>query len=264
MLSNQLADLLRLKLENYTRGIVEDREVEELRPLLNIQERWSAIPVKGTLLIEHFSSREGNHLCIYPFAGRAVHEVLASLFAWRISRIEPISFSMAFNDYGMEFLSDKNIPVEEALELDLFSTENLWQDIKESINSVEMAKRRFREIAAISGLVFQGFPGKNITARHLQASAQMIYDVFAEYDPGNLLLKQATEEVISQQFEQSRLSGIMEELQQQKIVLTNPPKPTPFAFPLLVDRLRERLSSESLQDRIQKMQAQLEAYAANH
>ena len=264
MLSNQLADLLRLKLENYTRGVVEDREVEELRPLLNIQERWSAIPVQGSLLIEHFSSREGNHLCIYPFAGRAVHEVLASLFAWRMSRIEPISFSMAFNDYGMEFLSDKDIPVEEALELDLFATENLWQDIKDSINSVEMAKRRFREIAAISGLVFQGFPGKNITARHLQASAQMIYDVFAEYDPDNLLLKQATEEVISQQFEQSRLVEVMENLQRQRMVLTHPPRPTPFAFPLMVDRLRERLSSETLQDRIQKMQAQLEEYAANH
>ena len=262
-LSSQLADMIRLKLDHFIRGDYQGKELHALEPLLTLQQDWSTLPTRDTFLIEKFQSREGDHVYMYPFAGRAVHELLAALVAWRISQIQPISFSIAMNDYGFELLSDQEIPLEEALELDLFGTEHLWEDLLTSVNSTEMAKRRFREIAAIAGLIFQGYPGKYIGNRHLQATAQIIYDVFAEYDPKNLLMTQAMDEALYQQVAQSQLYDTMQAINQQQLTIRYPPQPTPFAFPIMVDRLREKISSESLEDRILKMQHQLEEYAAN-
>ncbi|WKN30568.1 ligase-associated DNA damage response DEXH box helicase [Porifericola rhodea] len=260
-LSSQLSDMLRYKLDEFLDGSYQDIELKALQPLLSLQDSWSALPDRQNFLIEKLTSKEGYHIYMYPFAGRAVHEILSTLLAWRISQIQPISFSIAMNDYGFELLSDTEIPLEEALELDLFTEEHLLEDILESVNSTEMAKRRFREIAAISGLIFQGFPGKPIGGKHLQATSQIIYDVFTEYDPNNLLIAQAMQEALYLQVEQSTLADVLQSIRQQKIIIEYPRYPTPFAFPIMVDRLREKISSETLEDRIRKMQEQLEAYA---
>ncbi len=232
-------------------------------PIMRLQSRWSLIPDKDTLLVESFRTQEGYHLLVYPFEGRFVHELLGALTAWRISRLQPISFSIAMNDYGFELLSDTPIPFEEALEQDLFSMENIEEEMLESLNSTEMARRRFREIAAIAGLVFQGFPGKPITGKHLQSSSQIIFDVLQEYEPDNLLLQQARREAFELQLEKERFISSMQRINKQQIRLERPPRPTPFAFPIMVDRLRERLSSEKLEDRINRMQLSLETYAEN-
>lgn len=261
-LSTQLSDMIRYKLDEFLSHNYKDPELKALQPLLSLQDYWSTLPDRKSFLMERIESREGHHVFMYPFAGRAVHEILSALVAWRISQIQPISFSIAMNDYGFELLSDTEIPLEEALELDLFTEEHLLEDVLSSVNSTEMAKRRFREIAAISGLVFQGYPGKPIGNRHLQATAQIIYDVFAEYDPDNLLIDQAMQEALYQQVEKSKLAEVMAQIRQQQLIIEHPPRPTPFAFPIMVDRLREKISSESLEDRIRKMQDQLEAYAA--
>ncbi len=262
-LSAPLAAMIRYKLDQFIQQEAEDVELQALAPLLQLQDAWSLLPDSHTLLIEKLRSGEGYHLFIYPFAGRSMHEILSALIAWRISRIHPISFSMAMNDYGFELVSDQDIPLEEALELDLFTTENLLEDVLQSVNSTEMAKRRFREIATIAGLVFQGYPGKNIGNKHLQASAQILYDVFTEYDPDNRLLRQAMDEALYQQVAQSVLQELLEKISHQQIEIRYPPKPTPLAFPIMADRMREKLSSETLEDRITKMQQQLEEYAAN-
>ncbi|QHT69433.1 ligase-associated DNA damage response DEXH box helicase [Rhodocytophaga rosea] len=259
-LSSDLSQLIRQKLEEARDGKATQVEFRLLKPLLAVQQQRSLIPAKHELLIEKLESREGYHVFMYPFEGRQVHEVLSALIAYRISKIKPISFSIAMNDYGFELLSDVDIPIEEALEQDLFSTANLLEDIEKSINETEMAKRRFRDIAAIAGLVFMGYPGKNITSKHLQASSQLLFDVFQQYEPENLLVKQAFREVLNLQLEQSRLSQTLHRIHSQQIRITYPRKATPFAFPIMIDRLRQRLSSEKLEDRIAKMQVQVQKW----
>jgi ATP-dependent Lhr-like helicase len=162
------------------------------------------------------------------------------------------------NDYGFELLSDQPIPVDDSNVYELFSPENLYQDIQRSVNSTEMARRKFRDIAVIGGLIFQGFPGEQKKARHLQASASLLFNVFNEYDPGNLLLRQAYQEVFYQQMEEVRLRNMLERIQESRIVITYPQQLTPFCFPIKVDSMRENLSSEKLEDRIKRMQTQLE------
>jgi ATP-dependent Lhr-like helicase len=254
-LSSQLSAVLRDKLDEVARGIEKDEEVIALKPLFNLQAELSHIPQRNEFLIESFKSREGHHLIFYPFEGRLVHEGMASLLAYRISKIKPASFSIAMNDYGFELLTDEDIPIEQALEdASFFSIDNLIEDIEHSLNANEMARRRFRDIAHIGGLVFTGYPGQLVKNKHLQASTSLLFEVFSEYEPDNLLVRQAYNEALAFQLEEFRLRMALQRIIKQNIILKTIERPTPFAFPIMVDSLgRERLTTEPLEDRIAKM-----------
>lgn len=260
-LSTELAHAVRLRLDQAAQGIFDGPELTAVRPLLELQARWSEIPRPAELLIEQIRSREGFHTLIYPFAGRLVHEGLSALFAWRMSRLQPITFTMSVNDYGFELLSATAPELDRALQQGLLSTDALMDELQQCINAAEMGKRQFREIARVAGLVFQGFPGQPRSARQLQASSGLLYDVFASYDPQNLLLRQAGSEVLERQLEHSRLVRTLQQMQQMHLVRRQPQRFTPLAFPLIVARLREKLSSEKLSDRIARMTMQLESAA---
>jgi ATP-dependent helicase Lhr and Lhr-like helicase len=246
--------------DSYEDKSEKEEELKILKPLFELQAYLSHIPQKNELLIEQIETKDGFHLFVFPFEGRLVHEAMAAILAYRISRITPITFSFAMNDYGFELLSDQPIPVDDQNVFELFSPENLLEDIQRSLNSVEMAKRKFRDIAVIGGLIFQGFPGEQKKARHLQSSASLLFNVFSEYEPRNLLLRQAYNEVLEQQMEEQRLRDMLERIQKGKIILTFPRRLTPFCFPIKVDSMREDLSSEKLEDRVKKMQLQLASY----
>ncbi len=252
-LSSQMGAMIRLKIDEVVRGVATDPEMKFLAPLFELQRSRSHLPSADEFLIEYFESPEGYHALFYPFEGRFVHEGMAALTAHRIAQLQPITFSIAMNDYGFELLSDQPIPIEEAVETNVLGVENLMADIQASINATEMARRKFRDIAAISGLVFKGYPGKPVKDRHLQSSSQLFFNVFHDYEAHNLLLRQAYEEVMDFQLEEARLRAALERIAMQKIRITYPEVPTPFAFPIIVDGLREKLTSEKLEDRIKKM-----------
>lgn len=264
-LSANLGFMLRKKFDEETspksppgKGACKEPELEILSPLFQLQQYLSHIPKRNELLIEQIETKDGFHLFVFPFEGRLVHEAMAAILAYRLSLITPITFSFAMNDYGFELLSDQPIPLDDSNAYTLFSPDNLFEDIQRSLNSVEMAKRKFRDIAVIGGLIFQGFPGEQKKARHLQSSASLLFNVFSEYEPNNLLLRQAYNEVMEQQMEEHRLRDMLERIQKGKIIITFPRRLTPFCFPIKVDSMREDLSSEKLEERVKRMQMQLE------
>ncbi|MFD2532830.1 ligase-associated DNA damage response DEXH box helicase [Gracilimonas halophila] len=259
-LSSNMTHILRRKMHQAVSDDFSDIELKMLKPLFEIQRDWSSLPGEDQFLIEKSFSKEGCHVFFFPFEGRYVHEGMSALIAQRLSKMTPITFSIAMNDYGFELLSDQDIPIEKALGKDLFSSNHLTEDIMASINSAELAKRRFREICQIAGLVFQGFPGQAKSNKHLQMSSSLFFDVFMEYEPDHLLIQQAFDEVMSIQLDEARLRKALKKISEQNIVFNLTERFTPYAFPIMVDRLRERLSSEKLIDRIQKMQRQLEKH----
>jgi len=256
-LSSNISDILRAQLYLLNRENFDYPELTALQPIFHEQRRRSHLPAENELLIEYFEDKEGHHLLIYPFEGRFVHEGLAALVGYRISRTKPITFSIAMNDYGFELLSDQPLELNEDLFRNWLSPKNLMDDLLSAVNSTEMAKRKFRDIAAISGLIFRGFPGKTKKEKHLQSSSQLFFEVFAEYEPDHLLLQQAYEEVIQDQLQDIRLRETLNRIKNQNLVLTRPQKATPLSFPIIIDRIREVMSSEQLEDRIQKMKIQL-------
>jgi ATP-dependent Lhr-like helicase len=253
-LSAQMSELLREELYA-ANGENMSKELRSLSPMFNRQRKESIVPEASEFLIETFKTREGYHAIFYPFEGRYVHEALASLMAYRISLLSPITFSLAYNDYGFELLSDKEIDMQQVLDNELFTPQHLHHDLQASLNATEMARRKFRDIAVIAGLVFTGYPGKVVKTKHLQSSSQLIFEVFRDYEPDNLLFQQAYRETFEHQLEEGRLLIALERIQNQEIVWKQCEKPTPFSFPIITDRLREKLTSETLAERIKKMTA---------
>ena len=256
-LSSELADAVQRLLAEAAaaRDHRIDAEPEMLAalPMLQTQARLSRLPTPHTLLVECLTSREGHHLYLYPFAGRLVHLGLASLIAWRLARDAPNTFSVSVNDYGIELLSAEPTDLQPLFDARLFDTANLLADVLHSLNSGELAQRRFREIARVAGLVSTGYPGAPKSTKQLQASSSLFYEVFRQYDPDNLLLGQAHTEVLSQELDVDRLRLTLQRLQALRIERVDLEAPSPFCLPLMVERLREKLSTEKLADRLARM-----------
>ena len=254
--SSNLSDLLKNTFHN--KKNYSTREFKALKSIFKQQNRESKIPNSDELLIERFKTREGFHTLFYLFEGYAVNEAISSLLAYRISLLNPITFTISVNDYGFELLSDQEFDRNIFLENNLLSKEYLLDDLSKSVNISEMSRRKFREIAVISGLVFQGYPRKQVKTKHLQSGSQLFYDVFKEHEPDNLLYLQAINETFDHGIESPRIQRSFEKIENLKIVWKDCKYPTPFSFPLITDRIRSKLSSESVEDRIRKMYLKLE------
>ncbi|WP_375181593.1 ligase-associated DNA damage response DEXH box helicase [Chryseobacterium sp.] len=252
-LSSNLGQFLREKLSGALNPKASEKELKFLHPLLMNQEERSHIPNEDEFLVELIKNREGFHLFMYPFEGRLVHEVMSALIAYRISKLAPISFSMAMNDYGFELFSDKEIPLNDENLHKILSRENLMTDVISSINSAEMARRKFRDIAVISGMVIQNYAGKQRSNKSLQSSAGLIFKVLEDYDPNHFLVRQAYTEVFNAQLQEQRLVEAFKRIEKSKIILKFANTFTPLSFPIKVDSLRQTLSSEGLDARIQKL-----------
>jgi ATP-dependent Lhr-like helicase len=255
-LTANLGAILRKKYNQTLDKTHEDEELDIIFPLFERQAKVSHVPKDDEFLIELIKTRDGYHFFAYPFEGRQVHEIMAALIAYRLSKSKPISFSIAMNDYGFELLSEQPIPLDEENIKLLFSPVNLGEDIVASINSTEMARRKFRDIACISGLVFQGFPGKYLANKHLQSSSALFFNVFSDYDKHNLLLRQAYDEAFYQQIEEPRLAAALHRIQDSRVIIIKADSYTPLCFPIKVDSLRENMSSEELGERIARMTAE--------
>ncbi len=265
-LSNTLADAMVQQLAMAAQGRFDSPEMQAAQPLLAIQQRWSALPTPQTLVAEVLKSRDGWHLFLYPFAGRNVHLGLGNLLAWRAAREQPATFSIAVNDYGLELLSASEVDWATCLPALLgpaASPDALLDEVLASLNASELARRKFRDIARVSGLIFNGTPDERKSSRQLQASSSLFYNVFRQYDPANELLLQADRELLQDELEIGRLTASLARMAGQQRVINALSQPTPFSFPLMVERLREQLSNETLADRIARMVAQLETTAGS-
>ena len=252
-LTSHLAHFLRKKLALGIHATPSEKELQFLFPLFSKQLQHSHLPKEDEFLVENIHTREGFHLFMYPFEGRLVHEVMATLVAYRISKIYSISFSIAMNDYGFELFSDKQIPLTKDDLRKILCRDGLMNDVASSINAAEMALHKFRDIAIISGMVIQTFPGKQRNNKSLQASSSVIFKVLEEHEPDHLLVRQAYAEVFNQQLEEVRLQEAFKRIENSKIIYIFAQQYTPLSFPIKVDSLRQSLSSEDLATRIQRM-----------
>ena len=267
-MSNELAHAALEELRLADGGVFDGPEMRAIEPLIEIQQRWSALPTSEVLVLESMKSREGYHLFVYPFAGRSVHMGLASLIAFRVGRVQPITFSIAINDYGFELMAPEPVDWARMFDaptgagVDLFDTARLLEDVIDSLNATQLSQQRFREVARIAGLVFSGYPGQPKSNRQLQASSSLFFEVFRKHDAGNLLLTQAEREVMEQELELTRLRDTLTELHARRIAYREVKRATPFGFALMVERFREKVSTEKLNDRVARMLRELEKAAA--
>ncbi|HUQ28538.1 MAG TPA: ligase-associated DNA damage response DEXH box helicase [Usitatibacter sp.] len=260
-LSSEVSDGIRELLELHVDGKADEPEMKVVSRLLRLQQAWSKVPRRHEMLVEQTQTREGHHIFFYPFEGRQVHMGLSALLAYRIARNKAQTFTLSFTDYGFELMSRERYELGPLMRSGLFSTDNLLEDMLASLNAAELSKRQFREIARVAGLVFQGYPGQPKTNRQVQATSGLIYEVFARWDSRNPLLGQAEREVLERQLEFSRLGDALRRMRETPVILKQTHKPSPFAFPIMVGRFREKLSSEKLADRVRRMQLEYDQAA---
>ncbi len=261
-LSSQLAGAVRVQLAAAHAGRYDSPEMEAVRPILALQEAWSRLPTPGELLIESTRSRDGYHLFVFPLAGRLVHEGLSTLVAFRMTRAAPRTISAFATDYGFELLAPTPFEVSEADWRRYLCTDNLLEDVLACVNGTELARRQFRDIARVAGLIFSGYPGARKSTRQLQASSGLLFDVFAQYDPANLLLDQARREVLQQQLDLVRLEATLTAIAHQSLAIVPTKRMTPLAFPIWAERIRTQVSSEDWSTRVERMVLELEKAAA--
>lgn len=256
-ISESLSEEMRLVLGDLG-GSVRDPEIAAAAPYLQAQARYSQVPGQHELLVELCRTREGYHCCLFPFEGRLVNAGIAAILALRLARRVPVTLSLAANDYGLELLAAHEYPFEEMIEPGIFTAERLAEDAMESAAVSTLARRQFREIARVAGLVFQTYPGARKSGRQIQTSTSLLFDVFTEFDPGNLLLEQARREVLERHFEQSRLARTMRRLAGCSLRVVTTDRPTPLSFPLMVERIGANITTENLAARIDRMRGEWE------
>lgn len=256
-LSGELSDELRRTLAGQGR----EAEMRALIPLLSIQRQHSSVPDLHETLCESTRTREGDYLFVYPFAGRLAHEGLAAVIALRLARIQPGDYGYAVNDYGLTITAARMPAIDAETMRMLLHPAGLRDDIRSSVNLSELAKRQFREIARVAGLVFNGYPAHNKTMRQLQASSGLLYDVLRRHDPEHPLLWQAEREVLDQQLDYTRLRHCLVRVARSRLLWNEPKRLTPLAFPLWVERLRGGIAADDWKSRVERMLATLEAGA---
>lgn len=232
-------------------------EHEAVRPILSIQREWSALPGTRELLVEFTRTCEGEHLFLFPFAGRLVHEGLAALAAYRISRRVGESIDLTQNDYGFSLIARRGLSLDEGVLREALSPDNLLDDLLASMNTAEMAQRQFREVARVAGLLVPDLPGKRRPTRDLQVSSSLLFEVFSKYDPSNLLLEQSRREILQRQLEWTRLKTTLDEIAERPLRRVETERLTPMAFPLWADRLSAHLPAGDAASRLEAMLAQL-------
>ncbi|MEO7100476.1 MAG: ligase-associated DNA damage response DEXH box helicase [Luteolibacter sp.] len=229
-------------------------EMKAIQPILDIQRRWSRVPSDESLLVEFTRSKEGEHLFLFPFAGRLVHEGLGTLIAFRIGRETGQSIQATQNDYGFSLTAKRGLVLDEKSLRRHLSPDDLLDDLLACMNTAELARRNFREISRVSGLILQQPPGRqDRSRRELQSSSTLLYEVLRRYDSDNLLLRQSEREILEKQLEFTRLNEVIHELRNRPFHLVETEHLTPMAFPLWADRLQSTLVAADAATRLADM-----------
>jgi ATP-dependent Lhr-like helicase len=257
-LSTLLADRVRGRLHAAREGSAIDREMEWVTPIIAAQEKLSHLPAPGELLIETVRTREGHHAFLFAFAGRAVHEGLGALIAHRLTQQNPRSISIMVNDYGLQLLSSKPLDFSETEWREVLASDRLHEDLLRCMNTTELAKRRFRDVARVAGLIIEGFPGTRKSTKQLQISSSLLFDVFSQFDPGNMLLEQARREVLRDQLDVRQMEACLTRLEGEQLVLKTPKRLAPMAFPLWAESIRTHVSNETWEEKVAGMLQQMD------
>ncbi len=236
------------------KGIVNE-ELKSLLPILEKQKDISNIPREKQLLTEIYSYKGFKTLFVFPLEGKFVNEGIAFLWALRYANLNKATFSITSNDFGFSITSTENYDFSLLTNyLPYFmSSKNLAKDLESAINFSELTKNNFKNIAQISGLINNNNPSKLKTANQLIISSNLLFEVFNKYENNHLLLKQSYEEVKKNQLEIDRINSCLQRMSKLDLILNETNSPSPFAFPLLVERLNNTLSNETIEERVNKL-----------
>ena len=117
------------------------------------------------------------------------------------------------------------------------------------MQSSNLLKRAFREVAVIGGLVERQHPGKRKTGRQVTFSTDLIYDVLRRYEPDHLLLRAAWEDARARLTDVGRLGDLLDRAA-DTMLHVKLDRVSPLAVPVLVMIGREASPRASVDDEL--------------
>ena len=236
--SSQLSDYLINELNQFHQSI--DSGYPLLQKFLDWQAHVSCVPKSDECLIEIIPVQGCDTVFMYPFCGRAANHALAMSLTHLISQQFKCMTAMTVNDYGLMIQCDKKIDLLSFNFHDFMNLESVKNLSLESFNHNEMVLQEFRQICLISGLIYRGLPGRLKSGRYTQSSVRILYDIFKEFDPNNLLLNQARETVFNTQLFPQQLQDRLAKIS-ERLVIKQPSEISPFGYTLYNEQLSAKM-----------------------
>ena len=197
---------------------------------LDTQNRISAMPKPGRMLVESYWRDETAYTCFYGFAGRNALQTLGLLLTRRMedAGLNPIGF--VATDYAVLIWGLEEITNPAAL----LSPDDLRNGLDGWLAGNAVMKRSFRNVATIAGLIEKNLPGKRKTGRQATFSSDILYDTLLKYDPDHLLMQITREEAMRGLVDFGRIEEMLTRIQ-GRIDHVKAPHVTPLSAPMLLE-----------------------------
>ena len=204
------------------------------REWLEVQSERSQMPGRDALLVESFIYDKLDHIVLYSFAGRNANQTFGLLLTQAMEQQELMPLGFVASDYGVAIWGLRAVIDAAALikaALDAPAVDS-W------IAASQMAKRAFREVAVIAGLVERNHPGKRKTGRQVTVSTDLIYEVLKRHEPDHILLRATRADVETKIAEIDRLEEQLRHLPVKHLKLQ---RVSPLAIPLMLETGAEKI-----------------------
>ena len=174
-------------------AILESNFIKELpyqiKLFVDKQKEISGVPTKKKILIEKFPYYNGEYIFFHTFLGRETNQTLSNLLINFLKKKKIFVINYILNDYsfGLYFNLQTNLKKSDFIKFFKFDFDTL-----KSLDTA-VAKRIFKEIAIISGLINQNNIYYKKTNNFI--NCDIIFETLKKYEPNHIILKITKEEI---------------------------------------------------------------------
>ncbi len=193
------------------------------------------------------------HYFFHTLVGRAANEALSRVVALRISRIRGGNAVATPDDYGFvltvtpqqHFTSDE-LPA-------LLSMQGFARDLDESLSRSHLLKYHFRNAAQAGMMVYRNYFGEQKSVRKLQWSAEVIFNVLAQYEPDHVLMREAKRDAVHTYIDIDGAIAFLVRAAQKPMRIRQVDRVPPLSFALFVTKIKEALLVEDPRETVERL-----------
>jgi ATP-dependent Lhr-like helicase len=250
--------------ENYQISIVNAQAIVELfRAQLTISE----IPIGRKMLIELYHEGDHAHYFFHSLIGRSANDALSRIVALRVKNRIGGNALATIDDYGflLTLRRFQELPLEDLRQC--FARANAENDLAMALRGSELVKWQFRGVAQTGLMVPRNLPGRQRKQKQLSWSAEVLFRVLEQHEPGHPLLIEAYRQATHTFLEAGTAYQFLDEVQTFDWQLLELPAVSPFSFAIYASVIKESMMLEDPASAIERiyreMYAKVESAAAD-
>jgi ATP-dependent Lhr-like helicase len=198
-------------------------------------------------------TQASRHYFFHTLVGRAANEALSRVVALRLSRLRGGNAVATPDDYGFvltvtpqQHFTSAELPV-------LLSVENFARDLDEALSRSHLLKYHFRNAAQAGMMVYRNFFGEQKSVRKLQWSAEVIFNVLAQYEPDHVLMREAKRDAVHTYIDIDGAIAFLEQAAKKPMRIKQVYRVPPLSFALFVTKIKEALLVEDPRETAERL-----------